>query len=1137
MFCYRLLFVLLSFILFTRCLDAQYLKVPYFCGFEDELENKEWELNTCRPEVESKIKNKWYVSTKERFSGKHSLLISDINAYPDTSAYYSSEGINIVASRSITLPKGDYLLSFAWKAQGKSRITSVNEPIDRMYVAWIEDDEDIDVRVGLPHYWATDQSSEPFAGKAFNENIEWKTETVEITSYGRPMKLAFLWVNSGKSDGFLSACIDDIQIAKKACGHVSDVRYEAQNDGVLVSWDDSGNSSEYEVQVFSSYGNYLQIFKNIKQKELYVPDLPLGTFDFYIRAICNGDTTIWYNLRNVVVNHSLCIDYANLTGKNVKCLAGVLESGKTGIVGIEKDPVVPPIDHGEDNMASRHTICTRPGVYDPRTGGVLPTIPQDEPASVRLGNWNWNSGERQSVVYDIDIAPNSNIILLVKHAVVLEHDQTANDVADLGSINIEILNERGIPVNGKCGAVTIRPDKRPDDRHWHLSSVSNMSKPIYFKEWSTVGLDLSGYVNSGMPTALKVRITTSGNANHSHYCYAYFTISCIEKELYSELCSGDEDASVAAPDGFGYEWHLPETPDDILCDKREMELSLLENDVDRCFCRLKSKDNNSSVCEIELPVSIQRIKLTPAFTVDWRPRDCKNGVLLRNTTIVTGAEKNKPDNTEWLVDGKTYKQQDLLLENLDSKGGPLHIVQMVGKGNCMETLDTVIILPEIKPAYICDTIEVCSADDHRLNRIENYQGPGDYVLTKPEHKTVAGCDSTYTLHVVEREELRIEMDTTICKGESVVCGGQKWSSQGKHTVRVSVPDGCDTVYTVNITVKEIMFNATVIPPVGDSGFGGLLVEGIDLVSQCIYSIDGVSDAQLDSISVGKHILIVTDTVGGIYCDSEPYEFEIEIEPIRFSLNEVPDICSGDLAFVIPVTIESGIISSYDIMFDDKALSAGFVNQKNLIFDMDDPVIEVWLPAEVRPDYYTMTLIFRNVIGDTTVVHPFCVLYPADIIRQKWNDVLAVEKNDDYTFSAFAWCYNDAVLFGEDKPYLYVGETGRKLNPEGEYRVLLTRADDGVAVKSCPVIPIEKKDINEYPQSPANVQGISTKAEVPDMRQICGVEIYDLNGVCWYRGTLTESGPDIEMPSVGGLYVVRMICDGGQIVKKIMVVRK
>ena len=101
----------------------------------------------------------------------------------------------------------------------------------------------------------------------------------------------------------------------------------------------------------------------------------------------------------------------------------------------------------------------------------------------------------------------------------------------------------------------------------------------------------------------------------------------------------------------------------------------------------------------------------------------------------------------------------------------------------------------------------------------------------------------------------------------------------------------------------------------------------------------------------------------------------------------------------------------------------------------------------------------------TVFRPvdFTVQYPASILAQKWNDVIAIRNavnNGGYDFSAYQWYKDGQPIEGETEPYLYITEGS--LDTIAEYAVLLTRSDDGESVLTCPIVPVWKAETDLYP---------------------------------------------------------------------------
>jgi hypothetical protein len=120
-------------------------------------------------------------------------------------------------------------------------------------------------------------------------------------------------------------------------------------------------------------------------------NLPIGQTDFIVRTKCaEGLYSLKTSISKLVYYpDQMCVDYLNL--ENAKCYVARTQPKDTRTF---KDFVqVPAVDNGPTQSSSRHTIHFDRRERDPRTGGVATTIPDGELASVRLGNWEHETGE------------------------------------------------------------------------------------------------------------------------------------------------------------------------------------------------------------------------------------------------------------------------------------------------------------------------------------------------------------------------------------------------------------------------------------------------------------------------------------------------------------------------------------------------------------------------------------------------------------------------------------------------------------------------------------------------------------------------------------------------------------------------
>ncbi len=242
-----------------------------------------------------------------------------------------------------------------------------------------------------------------------------------------------------------------------------------------------------------------------------------------------------------------CIDYLNLD--NAVCYVNNSSPSSTETF---EDFVVRRVDNGPASMSSRHTVHFDRTETEPRTGGQAKTIPDGEFASVRLGNWDsGNQAERIEYTFEVDTA---RPILLVKYMPLLEAPGHADFENPRFKIDV-LINGQSL---GSCSWIDINADNvmngsvlKPEAiaQGWHItpSSVAQTLGDIVWKEWTTIGIDLSNPMYQGKN--LTVRLTTHDCTFSAHCGYAYFTLGCTEKKLISS-----EDSVFIAPKGFMYRW-------------------------------------------------------------------------------------------------------------------------------------------------------------------------------------------------------------------------------------------------------------------------------------------------------------------------------------------------------------------------------------------------------------------------------------------------------------------------------------------------------------------------------------------------------------------------------------------------------
>ena len=171
------------------------------------------------------------------------------------------------------------------------------------------------------------------------------------------------------------------------------------------------------------------------------------------------------------------------------------------------------------------------------------TVPEGAEASVRLGNWTSNSSnpEAESVTYSLFVDPSSFDLLILKYAAVLQDPE--HSAAQQPRFSIEILNEYNELIDSRCGAADFIANA---NLGWNEAA-----NDVLWKDWTTVGLDMSAYANQ----TIRIRLTTYDCGEGSHYGYAYFTLDCLLKNIRAEYCGEVESNIFTMPDGFNYNWY------------------------------------------------------------------------------------------------------------------------------------------------------------------------------------------------------------------------------------------------------------------------------------------------------------------------------------------------------------------------------------------------------------------------------------------------------------------------------------------------------------------------------------------------------------------------------------------------------
>ena len=822
----------LSVFLFCSYAYAQnpvQISVPYSMGFEleDSAKLSQWRLNDGADL--SICKERWVIGTAVKTEGKRSLYISyDEGATCTFDTVWNTS----YAYFDFTIPSGQYELSFDWRCLGGDEtymcaavgIAKQMTSMDCNYE-----------RAEFPDYI---QSFAESGYRVMRGCSRWQHVSVPFASNGtRVYRLYFAWRNKNRDSKLpnpVSACVDNIQITTRNCAKPANLEAEVVGDSVVVTW--TGTSAQYCIE-YRRYGREKwSVQTGIRDERFVIEGLDEGAYDIRVRGVCNDVDTSAYTYRTsfgVYYPDRHCINYVDLHGEDVVATYGAFSNPYANI-GVYDTAFT------DDPKYWRHTINWDPDEYDPRTGGRLKIVPEEEVASVRLGNWNVGAeGESLSFFYTVD-GENASILLL-KYAVVLEDPN--HGPADQPHFNLEILDEWGNLIDYTCGTADFYADsQRPG---W------NTFGSVTWKDWTTIGLNLDAYDGE----RLEVRLTTRDCNWSGHFGYAYFTMGCAAAKIVSTSCGDDAQMSIAAPSGFAYEWfdkYDNPVPDSI---KSEDGRTLLIDPSDTTTYRCHLTYIEEETCGFDLYSSARPRFPIAEFEWQYEPANCQNRVKFINKSHimtkfnnVTEHHYDQPcDEYEWDFGNGQVGSEKNPVVIFPNKGGFFNVVlyASIAEGRCVKDTSLIIFLPSIGDKELRIDTTICE---------------GGYIVFGPQYageereyvnvwKTSAGCDSTVylNLHLSPQSTEQLP-DTTICAEIPLTIDGQTYKSHesGKFYRFYTNQYGCDSTLWMNVTVLDPILPEITVREMSDSPNSGAIFiggAGFDY-----YTVDGGEPQTADSIT-------------------------------------------------------------------------------------------------------------------------------------------------------------------------------------------------------------------------------------------------------------------------------------------------
>ncbi len=205
-----------------------------------------------------------------------------------------------------------------------------------------------------------------------------------------------------------------------------------------------------------------------------------------------------------------------------------------------------------------HKLIPSPGWEDAQTCYGLINVFPGEAFAARLGDTMYTAqGTPKNIPKEAElkyaVSVNSNSYLFIyRYAIILQTGgHNSNQQPDF---KVQITNAAGVELDPTCGSYYITAQNNgPPAPGWGLcTAVTNGN--VYWKGWTTVGMDLTPYYGQTVYLNFKVR----GCTYDTHFGYGYISAYCSALAIQIGLCAGSSTATLTAPPGFQtYEWRGP----------------------------------------------------------------------------------------------------------------------------------------------------------------------------------------------------------------------------------------------------------------------------------------------------------------------------------------------------------------------------------------------------------------------------------------------------------------------------------------------------------------------------------------------------------------------------------------------------
>ncbi len=475
----------------------------------------------------------------------------------------------------------------------------------------------------------------------------------------------------------------------------------------------------------------------------------------------------------------------------------------------------------------RHVIISSQYATDPNTGNALRMVPDGYKYSARLGCEIISSDQsprcwQQSLQYTMKV-DSSNAFLLLKFACVLQYSTSHDNITEMEPhFQLSLYDEKDNLIEDCSNYDVYTSGNMESEFRTYTPSGSN--SPVKWRDWTTVGADLSKYIGQ----EVTIEFLSADCTGHYHYGYAYFVVDCLPLYITVDYCKGDSYATLEAPDGFEtYKW-LGNDSATVVGTERDL---ILEDPTEgeTYYCIMESETG----CEINLSSTIARYEPVADFSA--KMSDCfTNEVLFTNTSTTN----NGTLGYLWKFDenSTSYTTDKSFVYRFETSG--MHDVSLIVYNPPSGCTDTIIKQVEsFSPPLVGFTgdttycpglateLTAFGAYSYEWSTGENsesvyFKAPGGEYWLLGRSTPEEGCISdTINFSISEEPDWQFYWsgDTVLCTGDTITLSADgavdyTWStgdstsyiyvsSDGTFSVSGTNPRGC--IKKLQIELKEI----------------------------------------------------------------------------------------------------------------------------------------------------------------------------------------------------------------------------------------------------------------------------------------------------------------------------------------------